>query len=190
MIIEPNIYIDGLDIDEIKKQERRFAEESRLYDSTKTVKKEIEAINFVEDLIAKKRQNIELTSSEIEWMIKQYTAKKIPDYQMSAFLMAVVFNDMTKSERLALTQAMVNSGDFTLEQAIYVYANSCERCMNSLLYKYLDGKDGYPEYSEEWKKCNTQCDFCINEGENNNESDKLCYDLILELTKKRHLPKW
>lgn len=63
------------------------------------------------DLIAKKRQNIELTSSEIEWMIKQYTAKKIPDYQMSAFLMAVVFNDMTKSERLALTQAMVNSGD-------------------------------------------------------------------------------
>ena len=63
------------------------------------------------DLIAKKRQNIELTSSEIEWMIKQYTAKKIPYYQMSAFLTAVVFNDMTKSERLALTQAMVNSGD-------------------------------------------------------------------------------
>ena len=68
--------------------------------------------------------------------------------------------------------AMVNSGDFTLEQAIYVYANSCERCMNSLLYKYLDGKDGYPEYSEEWKKCNTQCDFCINEGENDNESNR------------------
>jgi len=56
--------------------------------------------------------------------------------------------------------AMVNSGDFTLEQAIWVYANSCERCMNSLLYKYLDGKDGYEEYSEQWKKCNTQCDFC------------------------------
>ena len=70
------------------------------------------------DLIAKKRQNIELTSSEIEWMIKQYTAKKIPDYQMSAFLMAVVFNDMTKSERLALTQAMVNSGDIVDLSAI------------------------------------------------------------------------
>lgn len=56
--------------------------------------------------------------------------------------------------------AMVNSGDFTLEQAIWVYANSCERCMNALLCKYLDGKDGYPEYSKEWKKCNTECDFC------------------------------
>ena len=41
--------------------------------------------------------------------------------------------------------AMVNSGDFTLEQAIWVYANSCERCMNSLLYTYLDGQEGYPE---------------------------------------------
>ena len=59
--------------------------------------------------------------------------------------------------------AMVNSGDFTLEQAIWVYANSCERCTNSLLYKYLDGKDGYEEYSDEWKKCNTQCDFCKGE---------------------------
>ena len=59
--------------------------------------------------------------------------------------------------------AMVNSGDFTLEQAIWVYANSCERCMNALAYKYLDGKDGYPEYSEEWKKCNTVCDFCRDE---------------------------
>ena len=56
--------------------------------------------------------------------------------------------------------AMVNSGDFTLEQAIWVYANSCERCMNSLLYKYLNGQEGYPEYSEEWQKCGTVCDFC------------------------------
>ena len=56
--------------------------------------------------------------------------------------------------------AMVNSGDFTLEQAIWVYANACERCMNALCYKYLDGKEGYEEYSEEWEKCNTVCDFC------------------------------
>lgn len=58
--------------------------------------------------------------------------------------------------------AMVNSGDFTLEQAIWVWANSCERCMNALTYKYLDGKDGYEEYSDEWKKCNTECGFCKN----------------------------
>ena len=56
--------------------------------------------------------------------------------------------------------AMANSGDYTLGEAIIVYANACERCMNVLCYKYLDGKDGYPEYSEEWKKCNTVCDFC------------------------------
>ena len=59
--------------------------------------------------------------------------------------------------------AMVNSGDYTLEQAIWVYANACERCMNVLLYKYLDGKDGYEEYSEEWHKANTVCDFCREE---------------------------
>ena len=63
------------------------------------------------DLISKKRHNIELTAAEIEWIIKGYTNKEIPDYQMSSFLMAVVFNDMTKAERLALTQSMVNSGD-------------------------------------------------------------------------------
>lgn len=63
------------------------------------------------DLISKKRHNMELTTAEIEWIINGYTNKEIPDYQMSALLMAIVFNDMTKAERLALTQAMVNSGD-------------------------------------------------------------------------------
>lgn len=59
--------------------------------------------------------------------------------------------------------AMVNSGDYTLEQAIWVYANACERCMNVLCFKYLNGKDGYEEYSEEWQKCGTTCDFCGSE---------------------------
>lgn len=59
--------------------------------------------------------------------------------------------------------AMANSGDYTLAEALTVFANSCERCMNVLTYKYLDGKDGYAEYSEEWKKCNTVCDFCKGE---------------------------
>ncbi len=63
------------------------------------------------DLIVKKRENMTLTKKEIDWMIEEYTAKRIPDYQMSAFLMAIMFNDMTPEERLYLTQAMVNSGE-------------------------------------------------------------------------------
>lgn len=56
--------------------------------------------------------------------------------------------------------AMVNSGDYTLQEALVVYSTACERCMNVLAYKYLNGADGYEEYSDDWKKCNTECDFC------------------------------
>lgn len=62
------------------------------------------------------------------------------------------------SEKVIL--AMANSGDYTLGEAIYVYCKSCERCMNVLTYKYLNGEDGYAEYSDEWYKCNTVCDWC------------------------------
>ncbi len=58
--------------------------------------------------------------------------------------------------------AMVNSGDYTLEEAIYVYCKSCERCMNVLLHKYLNGKDGYIEFGKEWQNCNTECEWCKN----------------------------
>lgn len=58
---------------------------------------------------------------------------------------------------------MVNSGDYTLSEAILVYTMACERCMNVLAYKYTNGKDGYPEHSDEWKKCGTSCKFCKNE---------------------------
>ena len=58
--------------------------------------------------------------------------------------------------------AMVNSGDYTLQEALVVYSTACERCTNVLAYKYLNGADGYEEYSDEWKKCNTECDFCKN----------------------------
>ena len=63
------------------------------------------------DLIQKKKMNMELTKEEINWIIENYTENLIPDYQMSAFLMAVVFNGMTKLERSALTTAIVASGD-------------------------------------------------------------------------------
>lgn len=58
--------------------------------------------------------------------------------------------------------AMVNSGDYTLQEALVVFSTACERCMNVLTYKYLNGADGYEEYSDEWEKCNTECDFCKN----------------------------
>lgn len=60
--------------------------------------------------------------------------------------------------------AMANSGDYTLSEALAVYANACERCSNVLAYKYLNGADGYPEYSEEWKKCGTVCEYCAGMG--------------------------
>lgn len=56
--------------------------------------------------------------------------------------------------------AMVNSGNYTLGEAIWIYANSCERCMNVLERKYLGEGFGYEEFSEEWEKAHTVCDFC------------------------------
>jgi len=63
------------------------------------------------DLIEKKRDGYELTKKEIEFLINGFTKGDIPDYQMSAFAMAVFFQGMTKEERVNLTEAMVQSGD-------------------------------------------------------------------------------
>lgn len=63
------------------------------------------------DLIQKKQQGKELSVEEIQWMIAEYTTDEIPDYQMSAMLMAIYFEDMTDAERGALTMSMVKSGD-------------------------------------------------------------------------------
>lgn len=67
-------------------------------------------MNTVE-LITKKRNKLALTADEIEYLVNGYTSGDIPDYQMSAFLMAVYFNGMDKSETVALTQIMRDSGD-------------------------------------------------------------------------------
>src|SRR5882757_6995695 len=62
------------------------------------------------DLIRRKRDSGELTREEIEQFIAAYTAGDIPDYQMSAWLMAVVIRGMSRPEIAALTEAMLRSG--------------------------------------------------------------------------------
>lgn len=63
------------------------------------------------DIITKKRNGQPLSDAEIEHMVMGYTNGDIPDYQMSAFLMAVYFNGMNKQETVNLTRIMKNSGD-------------------------------------------------------------------------------
>ncbi|MCD7715651.1 MAG: pyrimidine-nucleoside phosphorylase [Lachnospiraceae bacterium] len=63
------------------------------------------------DIIMKKRSGLALSEEEIRWMITGYTKGDIPDYQMSAFLMAVYFKGMTDEETALLTDAMAKSGE-------------------------------------------------------------------------------
>ena len=66
-------------------------------------------MNTVE-IIRKKRNGIELTGEEINFLISSYTKNKIPDYQISAFLMAAFLKGMSKNETSHLTKAMLYSG--------------------------------------------------------------------------------
>ncbi|MBE5971779.1 MAG: pyrimidine-nucleoside phosphorylase [Lachnoclostridium sp.] len=70
------------------------------------------------DLIARKRDGGALSVQEIEEMISGYVEGRIPDYQMSAFLMAVYLNGMSEEEIVALTQAVAHSGDMVDLSAI------------------------------------------------------------------------
>ncbi|MDY0405650.1 pyrimidine-nucleoside phosphorylase [Virgibacillus sp. 179-BFC.A HS] len=65
----------------------------------------------ITDIIEKKRDGNELTKDEIDFFVDGYTKGEIPDYQISALLMAIYFQDMTAKERALLTSAMVESGD-------------------------------------------------------------------------------
>lgn len=62
------------------------------------------------DLIHKKRDGQELTTAEIKWLVEGYVAGTVPDYQMSAFAMAVYFKGMTTREISELTMNMVKTG--------------------------------------------------------------------------------
>src|SRR3982751_1393651 len=63
------------------------------------------------DLVHRKRDGEELSAEEISFLIDGYTRGEIPDYQMSAFLMAVFFAGMTDREVSSLTESMMRSGE-------------------------------------------------------------------------------
>jgi pyrimidine-nucleoside phosphorylase len=63
------------------------------------------------DVIRKKRDGGELSRGEIDYLVNSYTVGDIPDYQVSAWLMAVVWRGMTRAETAALTDAMLHSGE-------------------------------------------------------------------------------
>ena len=63
------------------------------------------------DVIRKKRDGAELSRPEIEYLVRAYTSGEIPDYQVSAWLMAVILRGLTRAETSVLTDAMLRSGD-------------------------------------------------------------------------------
>ena len=71
------------------------------------------------DIIMKKRNGGELSGEEIAFFVEGYTRGEIPDYQVSALMMAIYFQKMTQKETLALTLAMAHSGDMLDLSAIH-----------------------------------------------------------------------
>ena len=84
-----------------------------LLESYRQFVKEISEVNKMRmyDLIMKKKQGQPLTKEEISFMIEGFTKGEIPDYQMSAMMMAICFQGMNEEETLQLTLAMRDSGD-------------------------------------------------------------------------------
>lgn len=68
-------------------------------------------MNFIaSEIIKKKRNKLPLADDEIKWFIDSYTKGTLPDYQMSALLMAIYFQGMTTGETVSLMKSMLNSG--------------------------------------------------------------------------------
>jgi pyrimidine-nucleoside phosphorylase len=63
------------------------------------------------DVIRKKRDGVELSRPEIEYLVRAYTSDDIPDYQVAAWLMAVILRGLTRAETSLLTDAMLHSGE-------------------------------------------------------------------------------
>ena len=65
------------------------------------------------DILEKKRDGGELSRAELEFFVRGLTSGEIPDYQISAWLMAVYFRGMSDRELADLTELMAHSGDMT-----------------------------------------------------------------------------
>jgi len=65
---------------------------------------------FMNEIIIKKKNKLELSKDEINFVIEGYTNGSIPDYQVSSLLMAIVLNGLNDNETTSLTMAMMNSG--------------------------------------------------------------------------------
>jgi len=63
------------------------------------------------DIIEKKKSGLALTNGEIKFFVNGFVANQIPDYQVSALLMAIIFKGMNEAETFSLTEAMLHSGD-------------------------------------------------------------------------------
>ena len=63
------------------------------------------------DILCKKRDGFALTDQEIEWMVSEIAAERVPDYQVTAWLMAAYLRGLDDRETVTLTKAMASSGD-------------------------------------------------------------------------------
>ena len=85
------------------------------------------------DIIEKKKHGEILTSEEIDYMVQGYTKDDIPDYQMSAFLMAIYFKGMNKEETSNLTISFVNSGSFSIASSISTFSSKLRLCCSPVV---------------------------------------------------------
>jgi hypothetical protein len=103
------------------------------------------------DIITKKQSGRELTEEEIEFFVNGVADGSIPDYQISAFLMAVWFRGMTEDETVILTECMVDSGE--IDKLAPELAYEPRRALDG-------GEDGYDFYHAITKRA----DELLNDG--------------------------
>ena len=72
------------------------------------------------DIIIKKKQGLVLNEEEIHFIIDGFVKGLIPEYQISALLMAICFNGLNKNERIILTKEMLESGEQVDNQGFHL----------------------------------------------------------------------